>query len=296
MGLFSKKDPCAICGGQVKGLFSSKIDGQYICTDCYGVVDLPNGVVNNMTVDDFRAYMAFREENRQLKQQFVVSDQVDFGVLDTKFMFDINKRLLCMDKHLDKTIFTGDQIKGFVIREDSAPIFEGSAEGLFRYNSSVPDRVFAMEPQINHYAMRQRMERMNNAKGRDGQSSGMHFDIPEPFDKFVIDIYFDHPYWNVFTADMTGPRWNNNNPNVNDFMRDYNNDVMTMDHLAQALMAIAYPNGPVAAAPAAETAPAANAAPEVDVVEQLTKFKELLDKGIITEEEFTAKKRQLLGI
>ena len=33
-----------------------------------------------------------------------------------------------------------------------------------------------------------------------------------------------------------------------------------------------------------------------DVTEQLKKYKVLLDAGVLTEEEFTAKKKQLLGI
>ena len=34
---------------------------------------------------------------------------------------------------------------------------------------------------------------------------------------------------------------------------------------------------------------------ESDTIEQLQKYKGLLDAGVITEEEFTAKKKQLLG-
>ena len=34
----------------------------------------------------------------------------------------------------------------------------------------------------------------------------------------------------------------------------------------------------------------------VSAAEEIKKFKELLDAGIITEEEFAAKKRQLLGL
>lgn len=35
MGLFGKKDPCPICGEEVKGLFLVKIDGkQTLCKDC----------------------------------------------------------------------------------------------------------------------------------------------------------------------------------------------------------------------------------------------------------------------
>ncbi|MCI8485161.1 MAG: SHOCT domain-containing protein [Lachnospiraceae bacterium] len=37
-------------------------------------------------------------------------------------------------------------------------------------------------------------------------------------------------------------------------------------------------------------------APAADYVSEIKKYKEILDAGVLTEEEFTAKKRQLLGI
>ena len=43
MGLFDKRPPCAICGGKVKGLLPWKIEGNYICDDCHGVVDVQDG-------------------------------------------------------------------------------------------------------------------------------------------------------------------------------------------------------------------------------------------------------------
>jgi membrane protease subunit (stomatin/prohibitin family) len=42
-------------------------------------------------------------------------------------------------------------------------------------------------------------------------------------------------------------------------------------------------------------APAAPVAPQVDVVDQLKRFAELRDQGILTEEEFAAQKAKLLG-
>ena len=38
------------------------------------------------------------------------------------------------------------------------------------------------------------------------------------------------------------------------------------------------------------------AQPATDAVAEIKKYKELLDAGIITEEEFAAKKKQLMGI
>jgi len=40
MGLFSKKPPCPICGGKIPLILPSKIEGEYICNDCYGKIDM----------------------------------------------------------------------------------------------------------------------------------------------------------------------------------------------------------------------------------------------------------------
>ena len=74
----------------------------------------------------------------------------------------------------------------------------------------------------------------------------------------------------------------------------------TVGRLAEALMKVAFPGaveqaeGSPATAARAGTEPAPSA--PVDTVTELQRYKALLEQGIITEEEFTAKKRQLLGI
>ena len=40
----------------------------------------------------------------------------------------------------------------------------------------------------------------------------------------------------------------------------------------------------------------AASAPKTDETDQIKKYKDLLDSGIITQEEFDAKKKQLLGL
>ena len=71
-----------------------------------------------------------------------------------------------------------------------------------------------------------------------------------------------------------------------------------MEELAEALMRVAFPQaGEVTKAGAAPAAAATAAAqPAADAVSEIKKYKELLDAGIITEEEFAAKKKQLMGI
>lgn len=296
MGLFSKKDPCAICGGKVKGLFSNKIDGHYICSDCYGVVDLPAETLGRMRVEDFRGYMTFREENDQLRKAFQTTSQVDFGWLDNKFLFDEQNRLLCMNKHLTTTIFRGQEIRSFAIYEDAALLIEGSEAGIFYHPSMVPASARAMEPDITRFRMHAELQRTaQRILDRDDNNNrpAPRFDMPEPFQNFNVEIRFDHPYWHVFTADMSGPRFDNERPDVNDYLNEYHRNVETMQQLAQALAAVAFPH---AAHKKAQEAQNAAAAPAVDAVEELRRYKALVEQGILTEEEFTAKKRQLLGL
>jgi hypothetical protein len=66
-----------------------------------------------------------------------------------------------------------------------------------------------------------------------------------------------------------------------------------------AFKTVAYPNAPEqlvgfdAAGP--QTAEPSIAPPE-DAIEQIKKYKALMDEGIISEQDFEAKKKQLMGI
>lgn len=299
MGLFTKKEPCAICGGKVKGLLPWKIEGQYVCDSCHGVVDVQKDK-ENMTMEQFRQYRAFREENQALKDQFTISQKVDFGAFDTKLVFDFDHRLFCMDQHLGKTVFRGGEIKSFVIQEDGAPIFEGGPQGLVRYESIVPERLTMMAPQLNQILMQKQLEdQLNVGRDPDHRPAPRFYDIPEPFKKFQVSIYVDHPYWSLLECDRSGPTFDNDYPDVNDYMNRYQEGYWLMENLAQCLMTVAFPDAPAEGAQQGaqqETQPAAAAAPAQDAVSQLKQYKQLLDDGVITQADFDAKKKQLMGL
>ena len=175
--------------------------------------------------------------------------------------------------------------------------------------SYVPDRVMAMEPQLHQIRMQEQMQRNMErmVDMRDGKRDyDVHFgsnyhDIPEPFQKFVIEIHFQqHPYWSFYTADMGGPTFSNTSPDANAYLRDYNNKVGIMDQLARALMELAFPGVGMQQAgatdPVMSTQAVVTPTMSVDAVSEIQRFKALVDQGILTEEEFAAKKRQLLGI
>ena len=302
MGLLGKREPCAICGGKVKGLLPWKIEGNYICDDCHGVIDAQDG--NDFTMEQFLKYRDFREQNHALKEQFTISQTIDFGFFGTKIVFDYEHGLFCMDKNLNKTIFHGSELKSFVISEDSMPLLEGSAKGLERHESNVPKRIDELLPQVNQMLMQRQMqetmERLANRNNDNRTTYTSSIDIPEPFKKFYIKLYFDHPYWKLIEFERTGPVLIGDLPDLTQYRLEYNEQVQHMEELAEALMRVAFPQaGEVAkagAAPAAAAAVAAAAQPAADAVSEIKKYKELLDAGIITEEEFAAKKKQLMGI
>jgi predicted Zn-dependent peptidase len=71
-----------------------------------------------------------------------------------------------------------------------------------------------------------------------------------------------------------------------------------LEELARALMEVAFAGAGEMTVGAANKAQQAvqTAAALVDSIEEIKRYKALLEEGIITEEEFTAKKKQLLGI
>lgn len=307
MGLFTKKDPCAICGGKVTGLFASKVEGQFVCKACYGNVDV-SAEVSPLTMEQFKAYRQFREENQQLREQFQTTEHIDFGLFGADFVFDRAHRWFCLDPKLNRTIFEGSAIRSFSIREDGKPLFACGSDGFRRYESDVPEKVRALAPLISRYRMQLEMHRrMEEAeeerRRRDPDAphrpvpSAPRIDLPEPFSKFCIEIVLDHPYWKTIKADKTGPVFSNFTPDANDYLNEYQSAAAEMERLAVALKEVAFPNAAetrisASGAVASQAAPA----PSTDVPAEIMKYKALLDQGLITEEEFSAKKRQLLGI
>ena len=300
MGLFSKKPPCPICGGKISWLLPSKIEKEYVCGNCYSKIDMEAGKASKLTMQGFREYLAFHDQNQRLKERFVTSERIDFGFWDTKIIFDYQNKLFCMSKNPDKTVFEGSQLKSFTIKEDNAPLFEGSAAGIKRYTSTVPERATALAPQISQFMMSRQMARALDRPddGKANRSAPMQvLNVPEPFHTFNVELHFNHPYWTVIQCDMDGPRFNNTSPDVDDYLCSYQQSMEEIEELVAALRTVAFPGAPeqsagLGAAQAVHT----TLSPLGDIIEELKKYKAMMDNGVISQNEFDAKKKQLLEI
>ncbi len=306
MGLFSKKPPCPICGGKISWFLPSKIEGEYICNACYDKIDMESHKLDNLTMKDFQQYLLFYEQNKMLKDKFVISESIDFGIWDTKFIFDHENKLFCMSKNPDKTVFEGSHLKSFTIKEDNIILFEGSAQGIRRYASTVPERAMAMAPQIAQFRinrqMASRLDRMDDGQS-NGSTSMQYFNIPEPFKAFNVELHLEHPYWNVIKCDMDGPNFDNTHPDVDSYIRAYQSNIEELEKMVLALKTVAFPDAQAqflgtSGLGMQSGTQAENVAmsPPTDAIEEIKKYKALMEEGIISEQDFNEKKRQLLGI
>lgn len=242
MGLFSKKPPCPICGGKISWFLPWIIEGEYICDTCHNKIDMQNE--KNLSMQGLKEYLAFYDQNQLLRDQFVTSERINFGLWDTKIIFDFQNKLFCMSKNPDKTVFEGKQLKSFTIQEDNIPLFEGSEEGIYRYASTVPEQAMALVPLINQLMMNRQLSRaidkMDDGK-RNYTAPTQYMNVPEPLKVFNVELHFDHPYWSEIKCDMAGPRFSNDSPDVNDYIRSYQNCIKEVEKLVAALKTVAFP-------------------------------------------------------
>lgn len=310
MGLFSnKKKLCPVCGEPTPRLFPTKVEGNAICKECAKKIYLPDGKLEQMTVDEFLQYINFYEENRLLQERFTKTyDSNNAGIV-----LDETNRLFRLKDEDAALVFEASCLKSFRILEDTAVLFESHANGLRGYKSDVPDRARQLAGVIGEfkarrkeYEFRKDMERRReeNAKRRGEEYQKQYIPMPrlgcdEPFQNFYVELVLEHSYWSDFRVEICGPRFQYD-PSVEGYICDYKNGADKMHELAMNLMQImclgAQEIQDVEAQIPVSVTGQASQITGSSAIEEIKQYKGLLDAGIITEEEFAAKKRQLLGL
>ena len=324
MGLFSnQKKPCPICGGATPRLLPTKIEGMPICKECDRKIDLPDGAVNAMSLEEFRRYIEFYDANEPLRAAFQLTDRFNWSFLPKDIFLDTQHGLFRFAARDEALAFDRTCLTGFRITQDNAPLFEGTADALRCYDTDVADQAAAFQPHIDRFLLdrqeyehMERMERMEEERARrmDERRGGgrndppppppprshipePHFDMQPPVRRFSIEIDLDHPYWHTFTEEVSGPEFDRDYPSVQDYLTRYQERTDALYSIACGLMTLLNPSAPTVRVGAeADAAQAPQATTGDDAIAQIQKYKALLDAGVISEEEFTAKKRQLMGI
>lgn len=314
MGLFSNnKKLCPICGSPTPRLLATKIEDQPICKECDSKIDLPDGAVNRMSLTDFRQYLAAFAENKLLQDAFQSSYRFNIGFWSGTLFVDEAHGLLRV-KEGSGWVFEGKDLKSFRISEDGETLFESGDGALNCHASSVPDRVNGMAQIIaqfhmhkQEYERRKAMEDLRNCLDESSEerrerqrTSDLYrprFEGPAPMRKFRIEITLDHPYWQKIEDEFSGPEFDRDYPRAEDYLKSYREQTEELHLLASKLMRMMDPNaGEMRIGSANSPQSAAQSAAPADAVNEIQRYKALLDAGVLTQEEFAAKKRQLLGI
>ena len=315
MGLFSNnKKLCPVCGEATPRLFPTKVEGTPICKECAKKIFLPDGMLNNMSMDSFMQYMNYYEQNQPLRERFASTYEFFYGMSSTDLILDASNRLFRLKNDDNALVLEASCLKSFCISEDGKPLFESMGNALRCYESDVVEKVSRMHTAVEqfkarrqHYEFMQDMERRKEEEAkRKGETyqkrymSAPHFDNNEPFKNFCIELEIDHPYWGRVSEVVYGPKFNSTYPSVDTYICDYQNAAERMHELAMNLMQFMCPGAKEIHGADAEAAPVTRqpsmAAAGTSAIEEIKQYKELLDAGIITEEEFAIKKRQLLGL
>ena len=319
MGLFtSKKNLCPVCGEPTPRLFPTKVEGNAICKECSKKIYLPNGKLEQMTLDEFLQYMNFYEENGALRDNFTSTYEYLLPLSSAGIFLDMPNGWFRLKNLKDTLVFESSCLKCFRVLEGENVIFESQGNALRCYESNVPQQIRAMSSEIDEFRiqrqkaefneeMEQRRKEEAERRGEDYQARYIYkpyFDNHEPFDSFYIELTLEHPYWNEVREEVYGPSFNREFPSVDAFLYDYDEKKNKLHELALNLMQLICPGageindancqGQEGICVTREVMQ--DASTKVDAIEEIKKYKELMDAGIITEEEFVIKKRQLMGI
>ena len=131
-----------------------------------------------------------------------------------------------------------------------------------------------------------------------------YFDVPAPFESFFVDLKLNHPYWGSFRGEITAPSFDRDYPSLDSYLKSYQKKADNLHAFARDFIHMMNPgaqeiyDGVETARPQVtpQSVPQAAPAQASDPIQEIQKYKQLFDAGVITEAEFTAKKKQLMGI
>ena len=317
MGLFSNnKKLCPICGNPTPRLLATKVENMPICKACDKKVDLPIGAVDKMTLEEFQRYMTYYDSNETLRRQFQRTYLYAFGLFAGDLVVDDTHRLLRLKQSDDALVLEGSAIRSFRISEDGFGLYESGNGELLCHNSKVPDAAMSQTVVISRfYQQKQEYQRMqymaelhetlhsdrDHDKNHDAERRlppEPTFDVAAPVKKFNVEVRLNHPYWKSFRGEVDAPGYDRHQPSVEDYLKNYRAKSGELLELAKHLMRLMDPAAKERwdGGESEKKAAAQSAAAPVDAVAEIQRYKSLLDAGVITEVEFTAKKRQLMGI
>lgn len=265
MGLFSNKDkPCPICGGATPRLLATKIEGRPICGKCNDKIMADEDLVSSWTLGELQEHLRAREENLKMVENFTPTRTVEY---EHTAVIDDRRRLFYIKQWTvdNPPVFRFDDIAGFTIKL-GYQVVESWSRGMAR----TPFQPAQLGIIGSLAAL---------AEAFDDNKSDSRYENLE------VTLNVNAPYISEYElCDLSV-----GGKGQAGFTEDLSREMAKVNTICNLIVSMAEESG--------HGTPSSAAGVSADhTVDSIVKYKKLLDAGVITEAEFDAKKKQLLGI
>lgn len=331
MGLFTNdKKGCPICGNPTPRLFPTKVEGLPLCKECAAKINMESSMLKDLTINELWDHLDYRKANSETFGTF--TDNQTHGMGNFVLHMDTDKKLFYIadGRPSNPALFKFEELVSFNLMEDGRTVVQCNAEGYSESASSIENyKLPPLKPLVKPGVTKPAPASAQTGRTAMAASSSAAKTEEEkpkapdkPVDSLKLNLTLNNPYWKGKTYSINLPSVESEDQ-LREWVNDYKNtfaaavDTCTalagimgvktgkqmmeaIKEKAEAILAVqnaeaAAKEAEVAAQAAETAAKIAKAADDNALVEMLKKWKELLDMGAITQEEFDAKKKELLG-
>ena len=276
MGLFTNKDKaCPICGNGTPRLFATKIEGAPICSNCNDKILADNGIIDNWTLENLKKHLAYRSENKKLVENFTPTRTVTH---EREMVIDDVNQLFYFKSWVEDNppVFKFGDITGFNIKLGCDTV-ETWCKGMERT---------PYQPMSNGFLAG--ISALASLAGVDKSDKD-----ESVYENLNVLLQIDTPYlheYELCSISLSGQ-------NQTAYMDDVARQMSKVNSLCNLLIALSKESDENVGTSSGNVSVQTGTASDTNqVVADLKKFKELMETGVISAEEFEAKKKQLLGI
>jgi len=285
MGLFSNKNkPCPICGEATPRLFSFKVEGSPLCGDCDNAISMEEALKKDLTIDTLREHLEYRKQNAALLESLALSNELNFNdalFLKQRLCIDAGQGLWYIADGENPPIFRMDELQSFCLKEDERVVIQVDKNGYQTYPSVVDSFIKQFGGIVGGlYSFTHTLNHLNGNQDKDNNEPK----INAPINNFYLEFTLNNKYWQKLRRNFGAPGLINND--IPAFLQGYAKARAIVEVASQEMLCF-FPQAPVAG----QTESSVD-----DLADNLKKFKDLLDAGIITQSEFDQKKKQLLEL
>ena len=329
------KKGCPICGNATPRLFPTKVEGLPLCKECAAKINMESSMLKNLTINELWDHLDYRKANSETFGTFTDNETHGMGNYALHMDTDKRLFYIADGTPSNPALFKFEELVSFNLMEDGRTVIQCSAGNYSEGTSSIENyKLPPLKPFVKPSAMvhKPAAAAADNKAGRTSMaSSGSAVSRAEeekpkapdkPIDSLKLNVTLNNPYWKSKVYNVSLPSVESEEE-IREWVNDYKNTfaaaVDTCEALAgvmgvktgkqmmnaikekaEAILAVqeaeAAAKEAEAAAQAAEVAAKlAKSADDNAAIDMLKKWKELLDMGAITQDEFDTKKKELLG-